>query len=494
MDRYGVRMARVLVSATVHRWLGGAGIPRRLHFPLLIAVIGVIDALSGYFTVHLQASLGPLAQLITASPYRLAVLDYLMLGIASGAALLIVFGESAATQATQLMASVRALPVSRAFISVARSLPTALTLLVLATSGLPPTVAVVAAFGWPDIPRGLAGVAAAIASGSAVGLAMVALVRTVRVGGGHLPPTTRYPAAVCLWAAVTAAEVLWQRGTAGTDIGPVDWVLVWPAAAKGIELSAPAPTAAAALLGGAYLLVAGVLYVVSPEHGTAALLRRLRLRWSARGRLPVLRMEILRLWRTGRIRSVAAVNLILGLLGVVALMWSPADSRDSFALVVVVVLAILWMAIPLMARGVGRWHSPVQLQLGTSPARWALDVTAASWLFAALVALPCLLLLTIVVGDVRVLVAGTFMSIFGFSVASLIGFSVPAGGENTVGEVSGMVAGGLAVLTAVWISGQLIQNAIAAAVVIGALGLVLAPLTGAIEHARWRTDIGSSRA
>jgi hypothetical protein len=494
MDRYGMRMAGMLMAATVHRWLGGAGIPRRLHFPTLIASIAVIDAASTYFTVELHTTLGPIAQFMAVSPYRQPALEYLLLGVSAAATLLVVFGESAATQATQLIASVRALPVSSSFLSVARSLPTALTLLVLAISAAPPTVALVVAFGWLDIPRASLGVAAAIATGAAEGLAVVAGVRALKLGRRHLPPTSRYPLAVCIWAGATALQVEWVRVAPGPAIAGVDWALVWPAAAKGIAMASTAACTASALIAVAYLIFGAILYIASPEPETGALLRRMRLRWSANGSVPLLRMEVLRLWRAGRIRSVAAVNLILGVLGVAAITSAPAGSRDSFALLVIMVLAVLWMAIPLMARGVGTWHSPVQLQLGASPVRWALAVTAASWLFAAAVAAPSLVLLAVTVGDARVLVTGAFLTAFAFAVASLIGFSVPAGGENTVGEVSGMVAGGMAVLVAVWGAGQVIHSAVTSAVVVGVIGLCIAPLTGLIESARWRTDTRSSRA
>ena len=494
MDRYGLKMAGMLVSATVHRWLGGAGIPRRFHVPTLIAAVVAIDALSAYFTFELRSQLAPVAQLVKISPIRLAVLQYAILGLSSGAMLLIVFGESSASQATQLLATVRTLPVSRAFLSAARSLPTAFTLLVIAVSALPPAVTVLVVLGWSDVLGVVTGVAAAMATGAAMGLAVVAGIRAIRIAPGRgLPSTTRYPLAVCIWAATVALQVWLLQSGSSSSIGPVDWLLVWPAAAKGIDGAAAGPVAAAGLIGAAYLVLAAILYVTSPEPETAALMRKVRLRWRAAGYLPAYRMEMLRLWRTGRIRSVAAVNLLLGMLAAVALLWLPADSRKSLAALVAVTLAILWMAIPLMARGVGIWHSPVQLQLGMSPVVWALAVTASAWTFSAIVAAPALVLLALVIGDPQIITVGAFLALFGFSIASLVGFTFPAGGENTVGEVSGMVVCGISLMMAVWVVGQLIRSTITASVVMGVAGVLLAPMTGAIERTRWRVDIGSSR-
>ena len=493
-DRAGLRMFGMLLSATVHRWLGGAGIPRRLHVPALVAGIVAVDAVSAYFTYELQASLRPLAGFLSESPFRQTVLEYVLLALSSSATLLVVFGESSASQATQVVAMLRPLPVSRAFLAVARSLPPALALLVIAVSALPPAVAVIVALGWSDVPRVVAAVGASIASGAAIGLAAVAVLRAVRAGNGRgLPATTRYPIAVCAWAALGALQVWWLQAT-GASPAPLAWALVWPAAALSLAGVSAGAAIAAALLAAAYLVLAATAYVAAPEPEIAVLLRRVRLPWKARGRSAAFRLELLRLWRTGRMRSVAAVNAILGLLGAVAAATLPPDQRHAFALLIVLTLAVLWMAIPLMARGVGAWHEPLQLQLGASPARWALTLTAASWTFAAAVAAPGLVLLAVVEGDAQVGVAGAFLTIAGFGIASLIGFTIPAGGENTVGEVSGMVLGGLSLLAAVWIAGQVVHSTTAAAVAIGLVAVALAPLTGVIESARWRVDTGASRA
>jgi hypothetical protein len=270
-------------------------------------------------------------------------------------------------------------------------------------------------------------------------------------------------------------------------------VLGWPAAAKGIGTGDTFLLTGAVLVAAAYSIVAVVFYIKSPEPETHVLLRSVKVRWSP-GPLAVLRMELLRLWRSGRMRSVAAVNLILGILADVAILSLPEPSRPSIARFAVLALAILWMAIPLMARGVGRWHNPMQLQLGISPIRWAWSVTAAGFLLGALTAAPPLIALSLITADGAVLLTGACLTLFGFSVAALVGFLFPAGGENTIGEIAGMIICGIALFLAVWLSAQAFSSEIDAAIALGIIGVVLVPATGLIEMARWRIDIGSSRA
>lgn len=495
MDRYSLRMAGVLAAATIHKWLGGAGIPRRFHALSLIGAVVAIDGLSVYFTFGLRDSLGSVATSIAASPLRVPVLDYFFLVVAGGAMLLIVFAESSTSHATQLLATVRALPVSKQFLTVARGLPTGLALGVVGVSALPPAVAIVVLMGGVDVPRAALAIGATMFTGIAWGLLVVAAVRAVPGSGGRgLPPTVRYPIAVCIWAASIALQVWWLRSSTDMNTTAIDWALAWPAAAKGIGTGDAMLLVGAALLAIGYVVAAVIFYLMSPEPETHALLRKVRVRWASRPPLPVLRLEMLRMWRTGRLRSVAAVNLILGFLADAAILWLPPVSRRSAAMFAVLALAVLWMAIPLMARGVGRWHIPIQLQLGISPLRWSWSVTAAGFLWGAISAVPPLIVLSIIAGDAAVLATGALLTMFGFSLAALVGFLFPAGGENTVGEVVGVIICGIALFVAVWTTGQAFRSETTSAVVLGIVGALLAPATGLIELGRWRVDIGSSRA
>jgi hypothetical protein len=394
------------------------------------------------------------------------------------------------------VATVRALPVSKQFLTVARSLPTALALGVFGVSALPPAVTIVVLIGAVDLPRAALAVGATMAIGVAWGLFVVSAIRALAGSGNRaLPLTVRYPVAVCLWAGTVALQVWWLRSSLpGVNVTPVDWVLAWPAAAKGIGNGDPTLLVGSALLAVAYVIFTVVFYLVAPEPETHALLRSVNVRWTSRLPLPIVRMEMLRLWRTGRLRSVAAVNLILGFLVDAAILWLPASSRQSVAMFAVLGLAILWLAIPLMARGVGRWHSPIQLQLGISPLRWGWSITAAGFMWGALSAVPPLIVLSVIAGDATILAIGALLTMFGFSLAAVVGFLFPAGGENTVGEVVGMIICGIALLAAVWAAGQAFRSETTSAVVLGILGAILVPTTGLIELGRWRTDIGSSRA
>ena len=494
MDRYAFRLVAVLVAATLHRWLGGIGIPRRYHVLSLVAAVLVVDGMSAYFTLGLRDAMDPLARAIAESPYRLPILEYLLLGVAGAAMLVIVFVESSASQMTQLATGARALPLSERFLTTARSLPSALALAVLGIGVMPPVVALVVLFGGIGVDSAVLALAAAMSSGAAWGLLVIAGLRAIQgTGGRWFPATVRYPIAVCIWAMAVGLQAWWLQAFAGSGTTLSDWLLVWPAAAKGLFQSGLAEVTVAALIAFTGLIAASTFYLVSPEPDSRALLRGVTLRWTVAAPMPLLRLELLRLWRTGRARSVAAVNLILGLLASGFMLAVPAASRPAAAPLAVISLAVLWMAMPMMARGVGRWHAPSQLQLGISPVRWGWTVTAAGFLWGALTALPSLTLLSLVMGDASLLAIGAGLVVFAFSVGALFGFVFAAGGENTVGEVVGMIVCGGAVFASLWAAGQALPSLVTASVMLGAVGVVLLPATGLVEMARWRVDIGSSR-
>jgi hypothetical protein len=495
MDSYALRMVGVLAAATIHRWLGGAGIPRRYHYLSLIAGVLVVDGLSVYFSVGLRDSLEPLAQSIAASPFRLSILEYLFLTMAGAAMLMVVFAESSASQSTQLVATARTLPVSRQFLTIARGLPTALALGVLGVGVLPPAVATVVLIGGVDLPRATLALGVAMSIGVAWGLLVIAALRMLPYGAGRgLPASVRYPIAVCAWAVVVGLQVWWLQTSPVPGQTALDWAMVWPLAVKGMDSAAVLPMVGSVLIAAACLVAAGAIYILSPEPEARVLLRTVRLRWTATAPLALLRLEVLRLWRTGRVRSVAAVNLILGVLAAAALLALPELSRGSFGMLAVMSLAVLWMAIPMMSRGVGRWHQPMQLQVGISPLLWGWAVTAAGCLWGVVAAAPSLILLSLVASDFNLLTVGAFLTVFGFGLGSLFGFVFPAGGENTVGEVVGVIICGIALFAGVWIAGQALKSPTDSAALLGIVGAALLPATGLIEMARWRVDIGSSRA
>jgi len=495
MDSYALRMFGVVAAATIHRWLGGAGIPRRYHFLSLVGGVLVVDGLSVYFSVGLRDSLGPLAQSIAASPFRLSILEYLFLTMAGAAMLMIVFAESSASQSTQLVATARALPVSKQFLAIARSLPTALALGVLGVGALPPAIALVVLIGQVSLPRAALALGVAMFTGVAWGLVVIAALRALPYGAGRgLPASVRYPIAVCTWAVTVALQVWWLQTSPAPGQSALDWVLVWPVAVSGMDATAALPLVSSALIAAVCLLAAGTLYLLSPEPDARVLLRTVRLRWTATAPMALLRLEMLRLWRTGRVRSVAAVNLILGLLAGVALLALPEPSRSSFGVLAVMSLAVLWTAIPMMSRGVGPWHQPMQLQVGISPLKWGWAVTAAGCVWGVVTAAPSLILLSLVARDSNLLLVGALLTVFGFGLGSLFGFVFPAGGENTLGEVVGVMVCGIAIFAGVWIASQVLKAPTDAAAVLGIVGAALLPATGLIEMARWRVDIGSSRA
>jgi hypothetical protein len=494
MDRYAFRLLVVLAAATLHGWLGGIGIPRRYHVLSVVAGIIAIDGLSVHFTFGLKDAMDPFAQAIAASPYRLPILEYLLLGVAGAAMLLIVFIESSASQLTKLMAGTRALPLSDRFLTTARSLPSAMALAVLGAGAMPPLVALVVLFGGIDVGRAALALTSATAAGAMWGLLVIALLRALqRAEGRGLPVTVRYPIAVCAWAAVVGLQAWWLQSFAASGTTVIDWVLVWPAAAKSLYQPELIALFSAALIASTGLVASATFYLVSPEPDSRVLLRSVGVRWEAAGPLPLLRLELLRLWRTGRVRSVVAVNVILGLLGCGFVVAVPTASRQGAATFAVISLAVLWMALPMMARGVGRWHVPIQLQLGVSPWRWGWTVAVAGFLWGGVTAVPCLLLLSALMADASLLATGAGIAVFAFGLGALFGFIFAAGGENTVGEVVGMIVCGAALFASLWAAGQALHSIVTAAAVLGVIGALLLPATGVVEMARWRIDIGSSR-
>jgi hypothetical protein len=495
MDKYAFRMAGVLAAATIHRWLGGAGIPRRFHVSSLAAAVIAIDAVSAYFSFGLRDSLGSFAGFVAASHLRLPFLEYSLLAVAAGMMLLIVFAESSASQATQLVAAARALPVSRQFLTVARNLPTGLALAVVGIGALPPAVALVVLIGGVDVLHAALAIGLVMAAGLAAGLVVVAAIRAIPWGGrSGLPTTMRYPVAVCVWAGFVVLQVVWLQSSSGQTANVVDWVLEWPLAARWLDAGGSVLLLGEVLIGVAYLVLAVGAYVMAPEPEHYAALQNVTFRWTASLPLPLVRMEMLRLWRTGRFRSIAAVNLILGFLADGAMLWAPASSRKSVAMTAVIPLAVLWMALPLMARGVGRWHVPTQLQLGISPLTWAWSVMAAGFVWTAITAGPPLLALTIIGGDPAIFATGALLTVFGVSLASFVGFVLPAGGENPVGEVAGMIICGILMFVGLWAVGQAFRLPTTEALMLAVLGLGAMPAVGLIELTRWRIDIGTSRA
>jgi hypothetical protein len=338
--------------------------------------------------------------------------------------------------------------------------------------------------------------AAAVACGGLQGTVLWFVARRITAPLHRLRGHT-YTVALALWGTVAAAnmaradDLLGRPGDPLAGIGPLDWMLAWPLVSRYLTEPSAAAGAAVGALAVGLALLAVVVARPAAIHGLLRdpLPRRPPMTWRASPPGPLVRLELVRLLRTGRIASSYVSTLALTIVAVAATAVVERSSRLTVGGLFALLIGVSLAQIPLMARGTGARHRPAPLRLGFEPAAWSSAMVAAALLLAASVAVPGMVVLAALTGE-----PGLFLAFaIGFQLPALVGGAL-LGSTLTPGpDSSGVQVAALGLLTVALMGvlgsiSQAVASDLAAAAIVAALSLPLLSVPGVVERRRWQRD------
>jgi hypothetical protein len=159
-------------------------------------------------------------------------------------------------------------------------------------------------------------------------------------------------------------------------------------------------------------------------------------RWNHRWPLPVMSLELTRLLRSGDVIANAVGSAILIWLLCLVQARLPVQARAEVSGGLLSAVGILAAVPALMIRAQSKSQRPLQLLLGLSVRRWAWSLLGASALITIVLASIGGLTLGILQLPLRELAAvGIPYVVVAYGMASIIGWAMPAGPDNPVGQM-----------------------------------------------------------
>lgn len=437
---------RAVMSLVVLRWVRS-----RRTGALTTAAIATVIAASSIASALLIADRG-LGELLLAQ--AALVTTGIVMSITLGAALLAVIAGCAGADLTPAHRSLLVLPVSTRTLNLSLAAPgLLLSLLVTALSFPALTVALTDLTGY-----GSAHAVAVLTLSAVIGtLAGRLIVVTVRVltarNGWAVQNLTTICAGSWIIVAVASGALIRakvQSGTTAELAVTADALTGWPALLS-LTLRPHLGAWAGAVTVVAVLAVAVWLSAAARAGAgiTAAPHARAHLHWNA-GQLAQPRLAAHRLLRHRRTQTWLLTNAaILLALSILLTRLSPL-TLDGVHANVLLLTAQLAAYPALLARGLDRRDMPVPVRMGVDPVQYALSWQVAGTALALAMAAVPLTVLTVLLGRIDLLVAGTAMilaaaALAGALSALLVVRPADSGAEITAGALLlvGMIASGL---------------------------------------------------
>lgn len=489
--RHTLEVVAQIAISTLRGWTTSLGVPRAAVWPALAS--GYVLALaSSLLAAAWLARSDMLAELTNP---RIAVL--LLVALVWVTSFTGIFAAAASAAATTgAVRFLRTLPVSDRALGAGLALPT-LAAAGLQASFLAPATGLVVARGLGQpLAAGVGYALVANLLGTLQGrwLFGMARKRAMKRHSRGLPP--QLLAVVGLAASVTVGELLLALQL---DLSPPPAValvtapLGWPGlVCFAVRTDLPALLALGATLG----FAVGVEWRAWPWL-TAAVDdrpsgRRALGRWRARGTLPLVRLQLVRMVRHDRVRNVLGALLVLEALTTFIVLAVGPGIRAGIVDNSILLWCLTAASMTVLARGISARHRPFALTCGFPAYRWGTSVAVAGVALAAACVLPALLALAWAQRDPMLLAGGIGQLLYASVVGAILGaITTPNPGTGPAETIA------LAVVLAADLGlGNIldrftpIPTAAGIGVVMGLVALPLAAIPGWIESWRWRRDIG----
>lgn len=431
------------------------------------------------------APLGP--SMAVLKPVSLLAIDMTALGI--------VAVLSAGTEKNTLLSALMSLPIENIWIGVALSFPAVLVLLTSSVIILPPAVLILGHITGVETLRITLILIPLLTLGFSVGVTLTAMAQRI-VCRLRLSLAAIYPIGVASWTLLSMLFLMGWRGGGGfldQVSGTISNVVSsWPIIVGILNDERNAipllillwVIACAAFLVGLLLYYSSLSSILGlPAHG------RVILHWKARGRIPLLRLQVVKLLRRSRVAGSLSATII-----VLAVCWlltatRALAARESLAELCYVIAGSILAHIPLIARGEKSLLVP-EVVILRNPRRWAWSVVAGGFVLISIPAIAFIILMSISVPDRKLAVFGVGIILFGCSFGALMGVILRPGADNVGGESAGLIIIGITVYIAVQILGQAFQDPIRIGLAALVLAAVFLPIGAEIENSRGVSSVG----
>ena len=396
--------------------------------------------------------------------------------------------------------SLVALPITTRLLAFSLGLPGAALTCGLLAALSPAVIVVLSGLTGYGAVHAAAAVAGACVSGLLAGRMLFTLVRRTLARSPRLV-SLGLTVALGGWVLVTAISAWRGRAILGSGLDPAvlaeHAALLWPAVAA-FTLD---PTVLTGLL---MVGVIGALVILdwkaleSPASlGLAAPpLMPVRLRFSWRRRPVLFWLEIARILRHRR--TVAWALSALLVFGGLLVATATVDHAGRAGIVdnAILVGCQLLGYVPLLARGMSARPLPYVMRLGFGPRAWALAVMLASGAVSLVLLVPFLVALSALGGDASAVPAGVTLMVFVIVTASIVGFAMMPGEDNSAAEFpAAAIVFAVTLVVTLGIS-RLIgtTDLLVLAAVMAPIAAALAWIPGALEAGRWsQVDLPAHR-
>ena len=334
-------------------------------------------------------------------------------------------------------------------------------------------------------------VAGACVSGLLMGRILFTLVRRTLARSPRLV-SLGLTVALGGWVLVTALSAWRGRAILGSGLDPATLAehaaLLWPAvAAFTLDPTVLTGLLVVGVIGALVILDWWLLDSPASLGLAASALMAVRLRFSWQRRPTLFWLEIARILRHRR--TVAWALSALLVFGGLLVATATVDEAGRAGIVdnAVLVACQLLAYVPLLARGMSARPLPYVMRLGFRPRAWALAVMLASGAVSLVLLVPFLVALAVLGGDASVVPAGLTLMVFVVVTASIVGFAMMPGEDNSAAEFpAAAIVFAVTLVLALGMSRLMgTTDLLPLAAVMALIAAALAWIPGALEAGRW---------